>query len=47
MGKLNCANRANNAEHVLRQRGVPTFIRISRGQDIMAACGQLSLAGRK
>jgi 23S rRNA (adenine2503-C2)-methyltransferase len=33
-------------EHVLRQRGVPAFIRISRGQDIMAACGQLSLAGR-
>ena len=28
----------------LRARGVPTFIRISRGQDIMAACGQLSLA---
>ncbi len=33
-------------EHVLRQRGVPAFIRISRGQDIMAACGQLSLAGK-
>jgi len=33
-------------EKVLRQRGVPAFIRISRGQDIMAACGQLSLAGR-
>jgi 23S rRNA (adenine2503-C2)-methyltransferase len=33
-------------EHVLRNRGVPAFIRISRGQDIMAACGQLSLAGR-
>jgi 23S rRNA (adenine2503-C2)-methyltransferase len=31
-------------EKVLRERGVPTFIRISRGQDIMAACGQLSLA---
>lgn len=25
-------------------RRVPTFIRISRGQDIRAACGQLSLA---
>ncbi|HXJ93172.1 MAG TPA: 23S rRNA (adenine(2503)-C(2))-methyltransferase RlmN [Terriglobia bacterium] len=33
-------------EHVLREKGVPAFIRISRGQDIMAACGQLSLAGR-
>jgi 23S rRNA (adenine2503-C2)-methyltransferase len=33
-------------EHVLREIGVPAFIRISRGQDIMAACGQLSLAGR-
>jgi 23S rRNA (adenine2503-C2)-methyltransferase len=32
-------------EHVLRDRGIPAFIRISRGQDIMAACGQLSLAG--
>ena len=30
----------------LRERGVPAFIRISRGQDIMAACGQLSLEGR-
>jgi 23S rRNA (adenine2503-C2)-methyltransferase len=32
-------------ERVLRDRGIPAFIRISRGQDIMAACGQLSLAG--
>jgi 23S rRNA (adenine2503-C2)-methyltransferase len=31
-------------EEHLRARGIPTFIRISRGQDIMAACGQLSLA---
>jgi 23S rRNA (adenine2503-C2)-methyltransferase len=31
-------------QRVLTQRRVPTFIRISRGQDIMAACGQLSLA---
>ncbi|MGO9272706.1 MAG: 23S rRNA (adenine(2503)-C(2))-methyltransferase RlmN [Terriglobia bacterium] len=29
----------------LGERGVPAFIRISRGQDIMAACGQLSLVG--
>jgi 23S rRNA (adenine2503-C2)-methyltransferase len=32
-------------QHVLRGRGIPAFIRISRGQDVMAACGQLSLAG--
>ncbi len=29
---------------VLTERHIPAFIRISRGQDIMAACGQLSLA---
>ncbi len=28
-------------QQVLAQRGVPVFIRISRGQDIAAACGQL------
>ena len=32
-------------QSVLRDRGIPAFIRISRGQDVMAACGQLSLAG--
>lgn len=30
---------------VLAQQRIPTFIRISRGRDIMAACGQLSLVG--
>ena len=38
--------RVHRFEYVLRQRGVPAFVRISRGQDIMAACGQLSLKGR-
>jgi len=38
--------RVYHFEQVLRTAGVPTFIRISRGQDIMAACGQLSLEGR-
>jgi 23S rRNA (adenine2503-C2)-methyltransferase len=38
-------DRVYRFERVLRDRGVPAFIRISRGQDIMAACGQLSLAG--
>jgi 23S rRNA (adenine2503-C2)-methyltransferase len=33
-------------QEVLRRRHVPAFIRISRGQDVMGACGQLSLAGR-
>ena len=32
-------------QEVLAKRGVPAFIRISRGQDVRAACGQLSLAG--
>ncbi len=32
-------------QQILTQRGIPAFIRISRGQDIRAACGQLSLAG--
>jgi 23S rRNA (adenine2503-C2)-methyltransferase len=32
-------------QQILRDHHTPAFIRISRGQDIMAACGQLSLAG--
>jgi 23S rRNA (adenine2503-C2)-methyltransferase len=32
-------------QSVLMNRGVPAFIRISRGQDVRAACGQLSLGG--
>ena len=32
-------------QQTLAQRRVPAFIRISRGQDVQAACGQLSLAG--
>lgn len=39
--------RVQRFAHILRERGVPAFIRISRGQDIMAACGQLSLAGER
>ena len=37
--------RVYSFQQTLRERGVPAFIRISRGQDIMAACGQLSLEG--
>ncbi len=32
-------------QQVLLDRHVPAFIRVSRGQDIMGACGQLSLNG--
>ncbi|MGH9469472.1 MAG: 23S rRNA (adenine(2503)-C(2))-methyltransferase RlmN [Terriglobia bacterium] len=31
-------------QEALKRRGVPAFIRISRGQDVNAACGQLRLA---
>ncbi|HUZ46902.1 MAG TPA: 23S rRNA (adenine(2503)-C(2))-methyltransferase RlmN [Terriglobia bacterium] len=31
-------------QKILQDRRIPAFIRISRGQDIMAACGQLRLA---
>ncbi len=31
-------------QQTLAGRGVPAYIRISRGQDVMGACGQLSLA---
>lgn len=34
-------------QKVLADRGLPVFIRISRGQDVRAACGQLSLAGAR
>jgi 23S rRNA (adenine2503-C2)-methyltransferase len=32
-------------QNILTDRYIPAFIRISRGQDIRAACGQLSLEG--
>jgi len=28
---------------ILAEKGVPVFVRYSRGQDVMAACGQLAL----
>ncbi len=34
-------------QKILQQKQIPAFIRISRGQDIMAACGQLRLAEMK
>ena len=33
-------------QQVLAKRRIPSFIRISRGQDVRAACGQLRLEGR-
>jgi 23S rRNA (adenine2503-C2)-methyltransferase len=30
---------------ILSDRGIPAFVRYSRGRDVMAACGQLALAG--
>ena len=32
-------------QRVLTSRGLSAFVRVSRGQDVRAACGQLSLAG--
>ena len=28
---------------ILADKGMPAFVRYSRGQDVMAACGQLAL----
>ena len=36
--------RVEEFQRVLIEKGVPCFIRESRGQDVMAACGQLALA---
>jgi 23S rRNA (adenine2503-C2)-methyltransferase len=30
-------------QRLLIERGVPTYVRYSRGRDVMAACGQLAL----
>jgi len=37
------AERVEEFRCLLTEKGVPTFVRYSRGQDIMAACGQLAL----
>ena len=36
--------RTEEFQRILIEKGVPCFIRDSRGQDVMAACGQLALA---
>ena len=35
--------RVEEFRRILVERGVPTFVRYSRGRDVMAACGQLAL----
>lgn len=37
------AGRIDEFRRILIDKGVPAFIRYSRGQDVMAACGQLAL----
>ncbi len=37
------AERIEEFRRILVERGVPTFVRYSRGRDVMAACGQLAL----
>ncbi len=37
------AERVEEFRRLLTEKGVPAFVRYSRGQDIMAACGQLAL----
>ena len=36
-------HRIEEFRQILADRGVPAFIRYSRGRDVMAACGQLAL----
>jgi 23S rRNA (adenine2503-C2)-methyltransferase len=38
------AERLNEFRDALTAKGVPTFVRYSRGQDVRAACGQLALS---
>ena len=37
------AERLEEFRRILNDKGVPTFVRYSRGRDVMAACGQLAL----
>ena len=36
--------RIEEFRRILTDKGVPTFVRYSRGRDVMAACGQLALS---
>ena len=41
--KESSAETINKFQRVLTDKGVPAFVRYSRGRDVMAACGQLAL----
>jgi 23S rRNA (adenine2503-C2)-methyltransferase len=41
--KESSADKINQFQKVLTDKGVPAFVRYSRGRDVMAACGQLAL----
>jgi 23S rRNA (adenine2503-C2)-methyltransferase len=43
--KESSADKINQFQKVLTDKGVPAFVRYSRGRDVMAACGQLALQG--
>jgi 23S rRNA (adenine2503-C2)-methyltransferase len=41
--KESSAETINKFQKTLTDKGVPAFVRYSRGRDVMAACGQLAL----
>ncbi len=41
--KESSENRIETFRRILADREIPTFVRYSRGRDVMAACGQLAL----
>jgi len=41
------AARIEEFRRILTEKGIPAFVRYSRGQDVMAACGQLALLEAK
>jgi 23S rRNA (adenine2503-C2)-methyltransferase len=41
--KESSEQRLDDFRRILTERGVPAFVRYSRGRDVMAACGQLAL----
>ncbi len=41
--KESSAEKIEEFRRILTERGVPAFVRYSRGRDVMAACGQLAL----
>jgi 23S rRNA (adenine2503-C2)-methyltransferase len=41
--KESSAEKIEEFRRILTDRGIPAFVRYSRGRDVMAACGQLAL----